>query len=73
MASGKYPHLHELGGKKNMSLGVKAEAFETGLNWLIAGIEAEVGAIGPSLKLTAGPSGPTRAAALPIRRSGRSA
>jgi AcrR family transcriptional regulator len=44
-ASGKYPHLHELGGKKNMSLGVKAEAFETGLNWLIAGIEAEVGAI----------------------------
>jgi AcrR family transcriptional regulator len=44
-ASGKYPHLHELGGKKSMSLGVKAEAFETGLNWLIAGIEAEVGAI----------------------------
>ncbi|HKZ15585.1 MAG TPA: TetR/AcrR family transcriptional regulator C-terminal domain-containing protein [Solirubrobacterales bacterium] len=43
-ASGKYPHLHELGGKKSMSLGVKAEAFETGLNWLIAGIEAEVGA-----------------------------
>jgi AcrR family transcriptional regulator len=42
-ASGKYPHLHELGGKKNMSLGVKAEAFETGLNWLIAGIAAEVG------------------------------
>lgn len=45
-ASGKYPHLQELGGKKNMSLGVKAEAFETGLNWLIAGIEAEVGAVG---------------------------
>lgn len=44
-ASGKYPHLHELGGKKSMSLGVKAEAFETGLNWLIAGIEAEVGAL----------------------------
>jgi AcrR family transcriptional regulator len=44
-ASGKYPHLHELGSKKSMSLGVKAEAFETGLNWLIAGIEAEVGAI----------------------------
>jgi AcrR family transcriptional regulator len=42
-ASGKYPHLHELGGKKNMSFGVKAEAFETGLNWLIAGIAAEVG------------------------------
>jgi AcrR family transcriptional regulator len=44
-ASGKYPHLHELGSKKSMSLGVKAEAFETGLNWLIAGIEAEVGAL----------------------------
>ena len=44
-ASGKYPHLHELGGKKSMGLGVKAEAFETGLNWLIAGIEAEVGAL----------------------------
>jgi len=43
--SGKYPHLHELGGKKHMSLGVKAEAFETGLNWLVAGIEAEVGAL----------------------------
>ena len=43
-ASGKYPHLHELGGKKSMSLGVKAEAFQTGLDWLIAGIEAEVGA-----------------------------
>lgn len=41
-ASGKYPHLHELGGKK-MSLGVKAEAFESGLEWLLAGIEAEVG------------------------------
>jgi AcrR family transcriptional regulator len=45
VATGKYPHLHELGGKKSMSLGVKAEAFEAGLNWLIAGIEAEVGAI----------------------------
>jgi AcrR family transcriptional regulator len=42
-ASGKYPHLHELGGKKSMSLGVKAEAFETGLDWLLAGIQAEVG------------------------------
>jgi hypothetical protein len=26
-----------------MSLGVKAEAFEAGLDWLLAGIEAEVG------------------------------
>jgi AcrR family transcriptional regulator len=47
-ASGKYPHLHELGGKKAMSLGVKAEAFQTGLDWLIAGIEAEVGALAGS-------------------------
>ncbi len=47
-ASGNYPHLHELGGKKSMSLGVKAEAFETGLNWLLAGIQAEVGEQGRS-------------------------
>lgn len=47
-ASGKYPHLHELGGKKSMSLGVKAEAFESGLDWLIAGIAAEVGALSES-------------------------
>jgi AcrR family transcriptional regulator len=45
-ASGKYPHLHELGGKKNMGLGVKAEAFEAGLEWLLAGIAAEVGDVG---------------------------
>ncbi len=45
-ASGKYPHLAALGaegGKKHMSLGVKAEAFASGLDWLLAGIEAEVG------------------------------
>jgi AcrR family transcriptional regulator len=42
-ASGNYPHLHELGGKKSMSLGVKAEAFEAGLDWLLAGIATEVG------------------------------
>jgi len=48
-ASGNYPHLHELGGKKSMSLGVKAEAFQTGLDWLIAGIEAEVGTRSESL------------------------
>lgn len=47
-ASGDYPHLHELGGKKSMSLGVKGEAFEAGLDWLIAGIEAEVGAVAES-------------------------
>jgi AcrR family transcriptional regulator len=49
VATGKYPHLAEFGGKKKvMSLGVKAEAFEAGLDWLLAGIEAEVGAAGKS-------------------------
>ncbi|MFT3864854.1 MAG: TetR/AcrR family transcriptional regulator C-terminal domain-containing protein [Solirubrobacterales bacterium] len=46
VATGKYPHLAEFaakGHKKRMSLGVKAEAFEAGLDWLLAGIEAEVG------------------------------
>jgi AcrR family transcriptional regulator len=41
-ASGEYPHLSELGGKK-MSLSLQAEKFESGLEWLLAGIEAEVG------------------------------
>ena len=31
-------------GKKDMSLGVKAEKFEIGLEWLLTGIEAEVAA-----------------------------
>ena len=35
-------------GSKDVSLGVKAEAFEVGLEWLLAGIEAEVG--GPQAK-----------------------
>lgn len=51
VATGKYPHLAEMvdkGGKKQMSLGVKAEAFEAGLSWLLAGLEAEVGAAGES-------------------------
>ncbi len=49
VATGKYPHLAEFGGKKKvMSLGVKAEAFEAGLDWLLAGIEAEVGPAGES-------------------------
>lgn len=43
VATGNYPHLGELGTKKRMSLGVKAEAFESGLDWLLAGIEAEIG------------------------------
>jgi AcrR family transcriptional regulator len=41
-ASGDYPHLAEYVGKK-MSLGVKADKFEIGLEWLLTGIEAEVG------------------------------
>jgi AcrR family transcriptional regulator len=41
VASGEYPHLAEFVGK-DMSLGVKAEKFEIGLEWLLAGIEAEV-------------------------------
>jgi AcrR family transcriptional regulator len=42
VASGEYPHLSEFVGK-DMSLGVKADKFEIGLEWLLAGIEAEVG------------------------------
>lgn len=41
-ASGKYPHLAAIGPKK-ITFGVKAEAFEAGLEWLLAGIAAEVG------------------------------
>jgi hypothetical protein len=41
VARGEYPHLAEFVGK-DMSLGVKAEKFEIGLEWLLAGIEAEV-------------------------------
>jgi AcrR family transcriptional regulator len=45
VATGKYPHLAELSelGSKDVSLGVKAERFDLGLEWLLAGIEAEVG------------------------------
>jgi AcrR family transcriptional regulator len=43
VATGDYPHLKAIGGKKKLTLGVKAEAFEAGLDWLLAGIEAEVG------------------------------
>jgi AcrR family transcriptional regulator len=45
VATGKYPHLAELassGHKKHMSFGLKAEAFESGLEWLLTGIAAEV-------------------------------
>lgn len=41
-ASGDYPHLAKFVGK-DMGLSVKAERFEIGLEWLLAGIEAEVG------------------------------
>jgi hypothetical protein len=45
VASGKYPNLSELGEfGEDVSLSVKAERFEVGLEWLLAGIEAEVGA-----------------------------
>jgi AcrR family transcriptional regulator len=41
-ASGDYPYLAEFVGK-DMGLGVKAEKFEIGLEWLLTGIAAEVG------------------------------
>lgn len=44
-AGGDYPHLAEFVGK-DMGLSVKAEKFEIGLEWLLAGIEAEVGGAG---------------------------
>jgi AcrR family transcriptional regulator len=41
-ASGEYPHLAKF-VEKDIGLGVKAEKFEIGLEWLLTGIEAEVG------------------------------
>jgi AcrR family transcriptional regulator len=41
-ASGDYPHLAEFVGE-DIGLGVKAEKFEIGLEWLLTGIAAEVG------------------------------
>ncbi len=46
VASGDYPHLAEFVGK-SPGLGVKAEKFEIGLEWLLTGIEAEVGEAKP--------------------------
>jgi AcrR family transcriptional regulator len=43
-ASGDYPHLAEFVAH-DTSLGVKAEKFEIGLEWLLTGIAAEVGDI----------------------------
>ncbi len=48
VATGKYPHLAEMaskGHKKHMSFGLKAEAFESGLEWLLTGIAAEVAGV----------------------------
>jgi AcrR family transcriptional regulator len=41
-ATGDYPHLADFLDKE-VGLGVKAEKFELGLEWLLTGIEAEVG------------------------------
>jgi AcrR family transcriptional regulator len=41
VASGEYPHLAAI-AKKELTYGVKAETFEVGLEWLLAGIAAEV-------------------------------
>lgn len=42
-ASGEYPHLAAIAGT-DLTYGVKAESFEVGLDWLLAGIAAEVDA-----------------------------
>jgi AcrR family transcriptional regulator len=41
--SGEYPHLAAIAAT-DLTLGVKAESFEAGLEWLLAGIAAEVDA-----------------------------
>ncbi len=41
VASGEYPHLAAISAE-DLTLGVKAESFEVGLDWLLAGIAAEV-------------------------------
>jgi AcrR family transcriptional regulator len=40
-AGGEYPHLAAVAGG-DLTLGVKAESFDDGLDWLLAGIAAEV-------------------------------
>jgi AcrR family transcriptional regulator len=47
-ASGDYPHLAEFVGSGTIGLGVKADKFEIGLEWLLTGIAAEVGDAKPS-------------------------
>lgn len=39
--SGEYPHLAAIAGT-DLTFGVKAESFDVGLEWLLAGIAAEV-------------------------------
>ena len=46
-ASGDYPYLAEFTGGEP-GLGVKAEKFEVGLEWLLTGIAIEVGEIEPT-------------------------
>jgi AcrR family transcriptional regulator len=46
-ASGDYPYLAEFVAKEP-GLGVKAEKFEVGLEWLLTGIAAEVGEAKPA-------------------------
>lgn len=41
VANGDYPHLAEV-TKRELTLGVKPESFDAGLEWLLAGIAAEV-------------------------------
>lgn len=43
MAGGEYPHLAAIAAS-DLTLGVKAESFGAGLEWLLAGIAAEVAA-----------------------------
>jgi len=41
VASGEYPHLAAIAAQ-DLTFGLKAESFEAGLEWLLAGIAAEV-------------------------------
>lgn len=41
VASGEYPHLAAI-ASQDLTFGLKAESFEAGLEWLLAGIAAEV-------------------------------
>jgi AcrR family transcriptional regulator len=45
VATGEYPHLAAV-AEADLTIGVKGVSFETGLEWLLAGIAAEVEAAG---------------------------